>query len=109
MPVINVPFIIYLNEDTNFMSGYKTGDRLRKAYSGEEEWNFEDQAQLEGIVPGILDQIFARFQDENQPDDYVHRSLSCGDVIVTGESAFTVLTSGWGAVTLTMSDVLGVS
>lgn len=68
-------YAFYTNESTNFLSGYKPGDRLKLAYKGELG---DLQAQ---DLKHACESLFFIFNMEH-PVDYRGRSMSVGDVVM---------------------------
>lgn len=101
---------VWLNSRTdglNFLYGYRHGDPMQLALEF-----YTDATKLEPGTPiSILEQAFHELNvDEPQArwaQDYRrdrNRSLSVGDVVVVGESAYACASVGWQSVTLNAAD-----
>lgn len=97
----------YTNIDGDWRSGYTRGNRLVMGYSGE-----ITPAAIEGIdcisepIAYVLEFIFATHNRDDRPDGRLCPSMSIGDVIVLGETAWTVTRDGFERVDLDLRDLI---
>lgn len=94
---MEMPYKILLNirnGDDPCRSIYKLWEEV---YKGTREW--EDDSWISDTKL-ILESLFYTFNMEH-PEDYSHRSLSVGDVVVLGESAYLCAPVGWEEISLT--------
>jgi len=89
-----VRYQLFHNQSSHYLRGYEPGDELREGWVGEVD---HDPAKSE--LP-VLDQIWWIHNRDDRPDGQIAPSLSVGDVIVLGETAFAVQMVGFRAVTL---------
>ena len=90
---------VYLNETGGFME-YTAGDALREAAS------FHCDLPSSGEIEGVLDIVWGQLNVDYPKADWAikyraerNRSLSMGDVVMLGESAWTPMFVGWRRVT----------
>jgi hypothetical protein len=86
---------VYLNETGGFMS-YTPGDALHEALSMEMDMPEHRDIAL------VLESIFMQLNIDEPTEQYAidyrarrNRSLSVGDVVVIGETAWTCASVGW--------------
>lgn len=115
MTKTNVPVKIFLNNETDriftmespLVRGYRDGDQFRLAASAEAELDLTDSEGVDNLLEALFDQ--GNFQADGVFKDQFtsggHRSLSVGDVVVIGESAYAVLSWGWKRVALDHDNV----
>lgn len=94
----------YTNTGSAFMRGYERGDPLVRGYSGEIATSMFDH--LLDPTDAILERIFALHNRDDRPDGRLCPSMSVGDVVILGETAWTVLPSGWERVDLDLRDLI---
>ena len=97
-----VNYTNYTNLDARFMRGYERGDRLVKGYSDEIDLAPSDEAS----TMTVLEWIFARHNRDDRPDGRLCPSMSVGDVVVLGETAWTVEDIGFARVDLDPGDLI---
>jgi len=94
---------LYHNLSSHYSRGWESGDKLADGFVGSMP-NF-DILDIDKVVWGI----FSLHNDDNRPDGQTAPSLSIGDVIVLGETAFTIDFEGtWHRIHLTTDDLMGV-
>jgi len=101
---MDVPVTVYLNESEDHFFGYEPGCQLREAAA------FVVPSSLLGAGRGpnsVLELVFSElnvdYPSEQWARDYRtrrNRSLSVGDVVQIGESAYAVAGCGWDNVAL---------
>lgn len=89
-------YINYTNLDAGFCRTYEPGDRLVKGWTGEV------------ATPSVaaLDDIFARHNRDDRPDGRLCPSMSVGDVIILGDTAWSVASFGFKPVTVDPADLI---
>jgi len=106
---MGLPVTVYLNESRDHFYGYQPGDQLSAAAT------FELPPSLLDARDGqyaMLELVFHELNVDNPTEEWAqdyrarrNRSLSVGDVVLLGESAFAVAGSGWDNVALQASQV----
>jgi hypothetical protein len=89
----------YTNIDACFVRAYEPGDRLVKGWAGEIDGDPETP-----LV--VLEALFMRHNRDDRPDGRLCPSMSIGDVVVLGESAYSVASFGFKGVTLDPADLI---
>jgi hypothetical protein len=87
----------YTNLDAGFWRPYEPGDRLVKGFTGDIEFP-------RGVA--ALEAIFVRHNRDDRPDGQLCPSMSVGDVIVLGETAWSVANVGFTPVTVDPADAI---
>lgn len=87
----------YTNLDARFSRGYKRGDRLVKGWTGQIT---QDHPMV------MLETLFARHNRDDRPDGQLCPSMSVGDVVILGETAWSVAIVGWVGVALDPADLI---
>ena len=104
---MSVTVKVFLNQDFDcFLRGYAPGDPLVLAASWEEQYRRDPGVLLEHV----FDQLNVDEPAEEWARDYRtrrNRSLSKGDVVVFGETAWSCESVGWKQIA--MSDAVVVS
>ncbi|GAB4973145.1 hypothetical protein MAHJHV61_39770 [Mycobacterium avium subsp. hominissuis] len=105
---------VYLNESPDHFFGYKDGHLLTKAAS----FDFDDGV-LSQSADGVASALHTIFRELNIDDPTAwwavryredrHRSLSVGDVVVLGETAWAVASVGWEQVILKAEQIIAVA
>ena len=94
-----VTYTNYTNIDASYCRPYEPGDRLVKGYSGEVEVVLD--------TPTLsLEYLFAIHNRDDRPDGQLCPSQSVGDVIVIGETAWSVASIGFIRVALDPADLI---
>lgn len=93
----------YTNIDGDWRNGYKRGDRLVRGYSGEIS---PSAAAILNPIASVLELIFSLHNRDDRPDGRLCPSMSIGDVIILGETAFTVTRDGFETVDLDLRDLI---
>lgn len=92
----------YTNLDTSYVRPYEPGDRLVRGW--------EDEIDLDEVPAGntivLLEHLFARHNHDDRPDGQLCPSMSVGDVVVLGESAWSVDSCGFVQVTPRVVDLI---
>lgn len=104
MSETTISYTNYTNVDATFRRGYEPGDRLVKGWSG--ELAFSRYEHLDNPTYAILEDLFARHNRDDRPDGRLCPSMSVGDVVVVGESAWTVMREGWSPVIPDPADLI---
>lgn len=101
---MNVPYSILVNvqyDRPGKWHGYVDSDLLCRTWQGEVEVD-ETQAReidLSDAMYHACETLFARHNRDDRPDGQVGPSLSVGDVVVIGETAFSCEPQGWSLLT----------
>lgn len=120
---VQVKVYLNRNERESFMDGYKGGDPLELAvdYRVDAEMLFVPGQPSraghwktsDGMPHGILNQAFMELNRDDPKSGWAKkyrdrgmRSLSVGDVVVVGESAYACEKIGWRTVSFTSESVL---
>ena len=78
---------------------YEPGDKLVRGWRA--QVSIDDPAE-----PGeALETVFDLHQQDGRPDGQLAPSLSVGDVVVLGESAWSVIRVGWQPVDIDPADI----
>jgi hypothetical protein len=94
---MTIGYTNYTNLDASFGRGYRRGDRLVKGYSGEVSGD---------PGPYMLEHLFDRHNRDDRPDGRLCPSMSVGDVIILGETAWTVESMGFAPVDIDLRDLI---
>jgi hypothetical protein len=89
----------YTNLDASYCRPYEPGDRLVKGW--------EDEISPETFLAAtelVLEHLFAKHNRDDRPDGRLCPSMSVGDVIIIGESAFSVASAGFVPVAVDPAD-----
>lgn len=106
---------VYLNESPDHFFGYKDGDMLITAAAFDVDDDAVTARATGGVPAAALEMIFRELNLEPTVDWSVryradrHRSLSVGDVVVLGETAWAVASCGWNPVSLTAEQIISVA
>lgn len=92
-------YSIFHNLDARCWREWTAGDRLATGLTGSTP-NF-DLRDIEILLEGI----FAIHNAPDRPDGWTAPSLSIGDVVVVGESAWSVGRRGWIPVSIQAADI----
>lgn len=99
---------LYHNLSSHYARGWETGDKLADGYAGTLP-DIDPQGVDVQSVDSCLWNIYLTHNDDDRPDGQTAPSLSIGDVIVLGETAFTIDFEGtWHRINLTADDLMGV-
>jgi hypothetical protein len=93
-------YLFFLNTQTDFLSGYRQGDKLELAYAGEVEVP-SHLSSPEACMHAGCDTLFETFNIDH-PNDYRNRSMSVGDVVILGSNriAYACESIGWKEIPL---------
>lgn len=97
-----IQYRILHNLDSDFRRPFEPGDRLADGFIGQTQ-NFDHRD-----TDRFLEGLFALHNHPDRPDGAVAPSLSIGDVVIVGESAFSVASRGWTPVMIRSEDLLGI-
>jgi hypothetical protein len=97
-----IQYRILHNLDAGFLRSFEPGDRLADGFTGQTQ-NF-DLRDTDRFLEGL----FALHNHPDRPDGQDAPSLSIGDVIIVGESAFSVASRGFTPVEVRSEDLLGI-
>ena len=92
---------LHHNLDSHYFRAWQKGDHLADGHTGTIEFVWSD-------IEVTLNEIYEIHNSDNRPDGSSAPSLSIGDVIVLGESAFTVAELGFTSINLEAGDLMGV-
>ena len=92
------------NLDAMFSRTYRPGDRLADGYSGD----ISVPPTSEAETRRLLEDIWVVHNSDDRPDGQTAWSLSCGDVVVLGEVAWSVSAVGFDHVQLDPKDLTGI-
>lgn len=95
-----IPYRILHNLDAGFFRPYEPGDRLADGFAGQVP-NF-DLRDIDKVLEGF----FLLHNHPDRPCGPDAPSISIGDVIIIGESAFSVASRGWKEVSVAHDDLL---
>lgn len=90
----------YTNVGAGFMRAYQPGDRLVKGWEGDIAHHPDDDPFA------ALEKLFMRHNRDDRPDGRLCPSMSVGDVVVLGETAWSVASIGFEEVTLDPADLI---
>lgn len=94
----------YTNLDAGFIRGYEPGDRLVKGWEGEIAHHPDDDP--DSFVTPTLERLFMRHNRDDRPDGQLCPSMSVGDVVILGETAWSVADFGFEPVTVDPADLI---
>lgn len=106
---------VYLNESPDHFFGYTEGDLLITAAVFDVDDAAVTARTADGVPMAALELIFRELNLEPTVDWSEryradgHRSLSVGDVVVLGETAWAVASCGWNPVSLTAKQIIPVT
>jgi len=92
-------YTIFHNLDAGFSRGYQQGDRLVKGHEGDVD------VSVRTTSVG-LNAVYERHNRDDRPDGQTAPSLSVGDVVLLGETAFTVAWAGFDRVDVDPDDLV---
>lgn len=98
---------LFHNLDAGGHWSWKEGDRLARGWSGEVAPRLGDDDRVS--VPETLEAVFLLHNADDRPDGQRVWSLSVGDVVVLGETAWTCERRGWQPCSLDESAVVADS
>jgi hypothetical protein len=120
--VSEVSVTVYLNEGPNMLWKYETGDKLELVLAFETDMPVVDRS-VETLLEIIWEQLNFRgdlprapwarryfgWSEDGSTRDMAktHRSLSMGDVVTLGETAWSPISMGWTRVHLPALEGLG--
>ena len=90
----------YTNLNARYSRGYKRGDRLVKGWEGTIVHHPDDDPIA------ALETLFARHNRDDRPDGQLCPSISVGDVVILGETAWSVAMVGWVGVAVDPADLI---
>lgn len=92
-----IDYRILHNLDCHFSRPYQPGDRLADGYAG--RVSADD-------LSAVCEEVFATHNRDDRPDGKSAPSMSVGDVVIVGETAFSVDRFGFTSVTINTEDLL---
>jgi hypothetical protein len=92
-----IDYRILHNLDARFSRPYQSGDRLADGYVGRHAAN---------DLTAVCEEVFAIHNRDDRPDGKSAPSMSVGDVVIAGETAFSVDRFGFTTVTINTDDLL---
>jgi hypothetical protein len=95
---------LFHNLDTVGHWSWKVGDRLARGWAGEVD--APDGVTAGDSVAGVLERVFMRHNADDRPDGQRVWSLSVGDVVVLGETAWACKPRGWEPCSLDAGSVV---
>jgi hypothetical protein len=98
-----VTYTNYTNLDARFSTPYQHGHRLVRGHTGTVDADGDITAK---VLSRLCEVVFARHNRDDRPDGQLCPSMSVGDVVVFGESAFSVDSVGFVAVDLDPADLI---
>ncbi len=93
-----IDYRILHNLDACFSRPYQPGDRLADGYVG--------RVAVDNDLASVPEEIFATHNRDDRPDGKFAPSMSVGDVVIVGETAFSVDRFGFTTVTVNTIDLL---
>jgi len=93
---------VYLNEGGDHFFGFNTHAPARLHQAAHFDLEILDQAPADAVVPGALEIVFEQLNIPRPQHAWAlhyrlagHRSLSVGDVVMLGETAWACDSVGW--------------
>jgi hypothetical protein len=98
-----VNYTNYTNLDSHYSRTYEPGDRLVRGWTG--IIDRRDVSFANGLLE-IAEEVFARHNHDDRPDGQLCPSMSVGDVVIIGEVALSVASTGWKQVDVQLDDLI---
>jgi hypothetical protein len=102
---MEMEYTAFTNVDARFGRPYHVGDRLVRGYSGRVEVEASEMCDAAG-VDVVAERLFARHNRDDRRDGEMCPSMSVGDVVVIGEVAVSVASTGFKVVAIDPSDLI---